>query len=378
MAKRFFFTLVLGILLSVSNFNHSYGQGCYDLRLGRYVSVSPFNQERIKYLKYNFDRLTIEYCQRDSFYKRNGDNDKLYLTSEVDFPVILNGDTTRIKWIFDNSVITHIEVEGVGKTTPEDVKKGQFVITVTPEETTLYKARIHIKHVDGTISVHQKIADRRVIVVYDRKTQAKIMENAELHRINQEIKRLSQYMDSWAGGVREGKWLYFPDKLNTYIENVSGRDRERIDMQLANENIDVPDTKTLLKEETERFNNYTRLPDKWLNTSLEHAVIARGDSTRIKFVFDSRKVRGIQVLGYGRASRDDIRKGEYIVTVNPKKTKLIECWVNTRVRIPAHYRVIVVKPEEYDEVMKKIYKLRKLGWDCNHYLNELAGEVTEM
>ena len=142
--------------------------------------------------------------------------------------------------------------------------------------------------------------------------------------------------------------------------------------------ISLQKQKTLLQEETERFNSNTRHPDRWLNTFLEHAVIARGDSTRIKFVFDSRKVRGIQVLGYGRASRDDIRKGEYIVTVNPKKTKLIECWVNTRVRIPAHYRVIVVKPEEYDEVMKKIYKLRKLGWDCNHYLNELAGEVTEM
>ncbi|MBR6496141.1 MAG: hypothetical protein IKT28_03395, partial [Rikenellaceae bacterium] len=222
MTKKFFFTFVFGILLSVSNFNHSYGQGCYDLRLGRYVSVSPFNQERIKYLKYNFDRLTIEYCQRDSFYKRNGDNDKLYLTSEVDFPVILNGDTTRIKWIFDNSVITHIEVEGVGETTPEDIQKGQFVITVTPEQTMLYKAHIHIKHVDGTVSVTHELANRRVIVVSDRKTQDNIYQMYTLYEANRQIEKLSRYMDSQAGGVREGKWTYFPDKLNTYIENVSG------------------------------------------------------------------------------------------------------------------------------------------------------------
>ena len=168
MANRVFFTLVFGIILSIISLDYSYGQN-YDARVGRYVSVAPFDQVMIRHLKYNFDRLTIEYCQRNSFYKRNGNNDKLYLTSEVDFPVILNGDTTRIKWIFDNSVITHIEVKGVGETTPEDIQKGQFVITVTPEETTLYKASIHIKHVDGTISVHQGIADRRLFLTEKHK-----------------------------------------------------------------------------------------------------------------------------------------------------------------------------------------------------------------
>ena len=120
MKKTIFHFLILGLLFSIISIDYSYGQ-IYDARVGRYVSVAPFDQVMIRHLKYNFDRLTIEYCQRNSFYKRNGNNDKLYLTSEVDFPVILNGDTTRIKWIFDNSVITHIEVEGVGETTPEDI-----------------------------------------------------------------------------------------------------------------------------------------------------------------------------------------------------------------------------------------------------------------
>ena len=90
MANRVFFTLVFGIILSIISLDYSYGQN-YDARVGRYVSVAPFDQVMIRHLKYNFDRLTIEYCQRNSFYKRNGNNDKLYLTSEVDFPVILNG-----------------------------------------------------------------------------------------------------------------------------------------------------------------------------------------------------------------------------------------------------------------------------------------------
>ena len=63
------------------------------------------------------------------------------------------------------------------------------------------------------------------------------------------------------------------------------------------------------------------------------------------------------------------KKGEYIVTVAPKKTKLIECYINGGQR--AHRRVIVIEPEKYDEVMKdwgrKVYNSR--------YLDKLAGGV---
>lgn len=375
MTKRFFL-LAFSIILSVSSLDYSYGQN-YDARVGRYVSVAPFDQKMIRHLKYNLDRLTIEYCQRNSFYKRNGNNDKLYLTSEVDFPVILKGDTTRIKWIFDNSVITHIEVEGVGETTPEDIQKGQFVITVTPEQTMLYKAHIHIKHVDGTVSVTPELANRRVIVVSDRKTQAQIMENAGLHWINHDNKNLSRYMDSQAGGVREGKWTYFPDKLNTYIENVSG----------LNPNVEpvtekIPDTKTILRNETKKFDSFELEPGKWMRTTLEHAVIARGNSSRIKFVFDNKVVKGIEVQDVEKASSKDIRKGEYIVTLTPEKTTLVKSIVFTerdgkQRQIPANYRIIVVDPEKYDEVMKKIYKLIWVG-GYREYLNELAEGVPDM
>ena len=98
-------------------------------------------------------------------------------------------------------------------------------------------------------------------------------------------------------------------------------------------------------------------------------MIARGDSTRIKFLFDNRRVRSIKVLGYGKASRDDIRKGEYVFTVAPKKTKLIECYINGGQR--AHRRVIVIDPEKYDEVMKE---WGRYGY-TSRYLDKLAGGV---
>ena len=85
----------------------------------------------------------------------------------------------------------------------------------------------------------------------------------------------------------------------------------------------------------------------------------------------------IQVVGYEKASRDDLKKGEYIVTVSPKKTKLIECWVFKRNwrRTPAHYRIIVVEPEKYDEIMKNIYILRAQGRGYRDYLEKLADGV---
>jgi hypothetical protein len=300
--------------------------------------------------------------------------------SEIELPIIQSGDTTRIRWVFDNSVIAHIEVEGICETTPQDIQKGYFDVTVSPKETTLYRVNVKVITPDGTILTIPRLDDHRVIVAQDYQTVSKVMYNYRIMRLDKDYYRidnsekLSQFMNSYAGGVREGKYVYFPEKLNEYLDQIS---EEGTEMQLAD--IDIPNTKTLLQRETERFDSVKLYPGKWLSTSLEHAVIARGDSTRIKFVFDNREVYGIQVLGYGKASRDDIKKGEYVVTVSPKKTKLIGCWVIKKGwrRIPAHYRVIVVDPEKYDEVMQKLYTLRAQGRGYRQYLNELADGVPE-
>ena len=123
-------------------------------------------------------------------------------------------------------------------------------------------------------------------------------------------------------------------------------------------------------------------PGKWMRTTLEHAVIARGNSSRIKFVFDNQVVKGIEVQDVEKASSKDIRKGEYIVTLTPEKTTLVKSIVFTerdgkQRQIPANYRIIVVDPEKYDEVMKKIYKLIWVG-GYREYLNELAEGVPDM
>ena len=369
MTKIFFHILILGLLLSITT-TGSYAQ-VYDATTG--ISYPPSLDRYLEIRRSHLRRITLDYFQREANREGKG---KVYLQSEVEFQAMLKGDTTRIIYAFDNSVIAHIEIEGVGATTPEDIQKGQFVVMVSPEQTTLYKTNIHVKSANDSIVVLKGVANRRVIVIEgDRKEYSRVMNNlwyakGEKNRPAGEYR----YLNSIAGGVPEGLWVYAPEKLNEYLGQISGKGAE---MQLTSG--DIPDTKTLLQRETERFDSVKLYPGKWLSTSLEHAVIARGDSTRIKFVFDNREVRGIQVVGYEKASRDDLKKGEYIVTVSPKKTKLIECWVFKRDwrRTPAHYRIIVVDPEKYNEVMRKYYTLRAQGRSNRQYLNELADGVPE-
>ena len=131
MANRFFFTFAFCLLLSVFNVDYGYTQ------IIVYQDMRPLN-EYIPSMKSHFNRRTLDYFQRRA--NENGKGGILYLQSAVDLPAYQKGDTARIRWVFNNKVITHIEVEGVGETTPEDIKNEVFVVSVVPEQTTLYKA----------------------------------------------------------------------------------------------------------------------------------------------------------------------------------------------------------------------------------------------
>ncbi len=354
MANRFFFTFALSLLLSVLNVGYGYTQ------IIVYQDMRPLN-EYIPSMKRHFNRRTLDYFQRMANYEGKGGI--LYLQSAVDLPAYQKGDTARIRWVFDNRVITHIEVEGVGETTPEDIKNEVFVVSVVPEQTTLYKANIHVKTANDSIVVLKGVANRRVIVVdCDRREYAKVLSGIYYshQRYREEgLSRFYRHMNSLAGDVPEGLWVYAPEKLSEYIAEISGKEVE-----------EVFDIKARFQKETKRFDSLKWTPDiDYLSTAIEHRLIARGDSTRIKFLFNRVRVRSIKVLGYGKASRDDLRDGEYVVTVAPKKTKLIECYINGGSR--AHQRIIVVDPEKYEEVMREWHKC---GYSPG-YLEKLAGGV---
>ncbi|MBO5710814.1 MAG: hypothetical protein J6R62_04775, partial [Rikenellaceae bacterium] len=168
MTKKLFITLTLGFILSFLNVGNSHAQ-TFNAATGSWSSA-PLMSEWIRQLKLHFESLTHEYYR--TYYK-----EEIYLRSFIEFPVIQKGKSNRFKWLFDNKKIVHIEVEGVGATTPEDIEKGEFVVTVSPEQTTLYKVNIHKKRSDGSIIINRGIYNRRVIVVEDRRTLNKVLNN---------------------------------------------------------------------------------------------------------------------------------------------------------------------------------------------------------
>ena len=74
-------------------------------------------------------------------------------------------------------------------------------------------------------------------------------------------------------------------------------------------------------------------------------------------------------------------KDREIATLKPEKTTLFRCTYyklknGYKTKHRSNFRIIVIAPDKYDEVMKKLYILRKLGGDdYREYLDKLAGGV---
>ena len=111
---------------------------------------------------------------------------------------------------------------------------------------------------------------------------------------------------------------------------------------------------------------------------IEHFIIRQGDSTRIKYVLDRRKIVKIAIDGGGETSQEDIRKGVFITKISPKKTT----WVAGIVEYKSYsseiykqrvgYRVIVVEPEKYDSIMT-VFNALPQGKQQSVFLDKLAG-----
>ena len=126
-----------------------------------------------------------------------------FLRGAVEHEVIMKGESTRVKFVFDNRKVLHIEIEGVGETSPEDIKNGEYIATLKPEKTTLYKINIHTKKVDGTTKVNYGLGNRRIIVVEPQK-YVKVMQDIWWLKNSKSAKaseKLGKYLDKLAGGV---------------------------------------------------------------------------------------------------------------------------------------------------------------------------------
>ena len=194
MTKRFFYTLTLGLLISMFNFGDSFAQ-TYIRNQGITEAPSTESILRTETNKFNYQTLNDSTSNKHS-----------YLRSVIEHKVIKRGASTRIKFMFDNRKVTHIEIEGVGSTSLNDIKNGVYIATLTPEKTTLYRINIHTKNSDGTTKVNQGLGNRRIIVVepkkYDR-VMEKIwwLKDGPSYRKNAE--KLTKYLNELADGVPE-------------------------------------------------------------------------------------------------------------------------------------------------------------------------------
>ena len=109
-------------------------------------------------------------------------------------------------------------------------------------------------------------------------------------------------------------------------------------------------------------------------TKSERNVIAKGDSVRIKVVFMPDNVVKIVAENGATATREDIKKGEWIVTFKPEKTKWcsIQRYLDDGIISEMGKVIIVVDPDKYDEVVARMNKLE--GREYSKFMDSIAGK----
>ena len=136
----------------------------------------------------------------------------------------------------------------------------------------------------------------------------------------------------------------------------------------------IPQKYDPAKESVAETFEHLALNGQIARTRSERNVIAKGDSVRIKVVFMPEDVVKIVAENGATATREDIKRGEWMVTFKPEKTK----WCSIQ-----RYRydgtisemgkvIVVVDPDKYDEVVARMNKLK--GPELSKFMDSVAGK----
>lgn len=117
----------------------------------------------------------------------------------------------------------------------------------------------------------------------------------------------------------------------------------------------------------------------FIRGAIDCRLIKRGDSARIKYVFDN-SVDRIVVEGGGETTPKDIANGVFVAKVSPEKTKLVNVIVRTRNQFTNKYSeiklewlIVVVEPEKYDNIIKEYNKIKEDGRAEEKFITKLSG-----
>ena len=98
----------------------------------------------------------------------------------------------------------------------------------------------------------------------------------------------------------------------------------------------------------------------------ERRYIEKGDSVRIKFVFNNRIVQHISIMGV-QTQLTDIKNGVFVATVKPEKSGLVDAIVtkksaSNKIRtLSVPLIIMVFDSEEYKKVDAKVKKFEEKG-----------------
>ncbi len=87
------------------------------------------------------------------------------------------------------------------------------------------------------------------------------------------------------------------------------------------------------------------------------SVLVKGDSTRIKFLINPRRIIRFEVFGYGEASPEDIQKGEWIITIRPEKTMHLKfrlTYSDGQSSMAGKYITVTDDPQKFKDEYKKL------------------------
>ena len=124
-------------------------------------------------------------------------------------------------------------------------------------------------------------------------------------------------------------------------------------------------------------------PTKWMAYA-ERRFIQKGDSTRIKYVFDPGVIKKIEIVNGPSATIENLKKGEWVLVVKPEKSTMYQAefyYYDYRVgrvtSLPSRIEILVLEPDKYKEVeakAKEFYEKNENGKGLSDYLRKIDPE----
>ncbi len=123
----------------------------------------------------------------------------------------------------------------------------------------------------------------------------------------------------------------------------------------------VNDIESLYAANTAKFDSLKMTGNIIMGPLIEHPVIRKGDSTRVKFLIDPQVVTALEVKGYGKATPEEIKSGCYTITIKTEETIHIMCKFsykqngqeNTNTSVIGNF-IIVTEPENIIEYTTRL------------------------